>query len=374
MSTQQHPLDRLANLGQSIWLDYIRRDLLTTGKLQRMIEEDGLCGMTSNPSIFEKAIAESNLYDQFIAQELTAADSPLSDQDLFYRLAIADVQQACDAFAPVYQASDHHDGFVSLEVSPDLARDTKGTIREAKSLWNRVNRTNLMIKVPATREGLPAIRALLEAGLNINVTLLFSTNRYREVLDTYLEALEARLQAGNQLEDINSVASFFVSRLDVKIDQMLEKNGAPDALALRGQAAVANAKMAYQHFQEILDTPRWRKLAAAGATPQRLLWASTSTKNPTYPRLLYVEPLIGPYTVNTLPPATYQKLLEGIPEQAAITKGLNEAQALLHNLSQFGISLKQVTDTLEEEGVAAFSRDFHILLTQIAVHRQKIGA
>ena len=373
MSTQQRPLDRLTNLGQSIWLDYIRRDLLTTGKLQRMIEKDGLCGMTSNPSIFEKAIAESNLYDQFIAQELTAADSPLSDQDLFYRLAIADVQQACDAFAPVYQASHHHDGFVSLEVSPDLARDTKGTIYEAKSLWNRVNRTNLMIKVPATQEGLPAIRTLLEAGLNINVTLLFSTDRYREVLDTYLEALEARLQAGNRLEDINSVASFFVSRLDVKINQMLEKNEVPDALALRGQAAVANAKMAYQHFQEILDTPRWRKLAASGATPQRLLWASTSTKNPTYPILLYVEPLIGSYTVNTLPPATYQKLLEGIPEQAAITEGLNEAQALLHNLSRFGINLKQVTDTLEEEGVAAFSRDFHILLTQIAVHRQKIG-
>ncbi|MEJ2480637.1 MAG: transaldolase [Acidihalobacter sp.] len=271
------PVQQLNELGQSIWIDYIRRDMLDDGSLKRMIESDGLRGMTSNPSIFDKAIGETDLYDDALRNEL-ARDSQQPNQELFFRLAIEDVRRAADQFAIVYRDSGHCDGLVSLEVSPNLARDTDATVNEARSLWQQVNRANLMIKVPATREGIPAIRELLENGLNINVTLLFSVERYRDVLGAYLDALEARLDAGLPLEDINSVASFFVSRVDGKLDKALEGNGSADALALRGRCAVANAKVAYAHMQEVMASERWQRLAAAGAKPQRLLWASTSTK------------------------------------------------------------------------------------------------
>ncbi len=363
-------IQKLLELGQSIWLDYVRRDLVEGGELKRMIEHDGLRGITSNPSIFEKAIAESTLYDDAIKTAL-AQNPSQSDEELFFRLAIEDVRAACDQFAPVYQNSDHSDGLVSLEVSPDLANDTDATIREAKALWRQVDRPNLMIKVPATLEGLPAINELLFAGINVNVTLLFSVERYESVLAAWFEALEMRVDAGLSLTDINSVASFFVSRVDTKVDAALEANGSPEALAVKGHAAVANAKVAYAHFRKQMESKRWERLASAGAKPQRLLWASTSTKNPAYPPLLYVETLIGPHTVNTLPPATYKKLLEVPPDSLdiSIDRDLDEARALLSRLPEFGISLNTITQTLEREGVDAFSQAIHALLTRLKERR-----
>ena len=371
--TTRTSVHKLAELGQSIWLDYIRRDLISGGELKRMIDADGLRGMTSNPSIFEKAIAETDLYDDLM-QAALAQDPDQPDSELFFRLAIEDVRAACDLFAPLYQGGGHGDGLVSLEVSPDLARDTDATVREARTLWRRVDRPNLMIKVPATVEGLPAIGELLAEGININVTLLFSVERYARVLDTYMEALERRLAAGRPLADIHSVASFFVSRVDTKIDTALEAHGSAHALALRGRAAIANAKVAYSHFQAQMASERWQRLSAAGARPQRLLWASTSTKNPDYPPLLYVDNLIGPHTVNTLPPATYAKLLERDPESLAITvdKDLDQARGLLQELPKFGISLAAVTDTLEREGVDAFSQAYHTLLERLRERRARL--
>ena len=358
------PVQRLAELGQSIWLDYIRRDILNDGTLQRMIDVDGLRGMTSNPSIFDKAIAETDIYDDALHGELARDDSQ-SDQALFFRLAIQDVRRAADQFAAVYAGSGHRDGFVSLEVSPELARDTGATVKEARSLWRRVNRPNLMIKVPGTREGIPAVRELVEDGLNINITLLFSVDRYRDVLDAYLSALEARLEAGKPLGEINSVASFFVSRVDSKLDRALEGNGSADALALRGQCAVANAKVAYAHLQEVMAGERWQRLAAAGAVPQRLLWASTSTKNPDYPPLLYVETLVGPHTVNTVPPATYDLLMQTPLQSVTVDRDVDAARAALARLAEFGIDLAAATDQLENEGVASFSDAFHHLLGRL---------
>ncbi len=367
------PVQHLAELGQSIWIDYIRRDMLDDGSLKRMIESDGLRGMTSNPSIFDKAIAETDLYDDALRDEL-ARDSQQPNQELFFRLAIEDVSRAADQFANVYRDSGHGDGLVSLEVSPSLARDTDATVSEARSLWQQVNRANLMIKVPATREGIPAIRELLEDGLNVNVTLLFSVERYRDVLGAYLDALEARLAAGQPLENINSVASFFVSRVDGKLDKALEAHGSADALALRGQCAVANAKVAYAHMQEVMASERWQRLAAAGAKPQRLLWASTSTKNPDYPPLLYVESLVGPHTVNTLPPATYDLLLKTPLEEVTINREVDEARAALSRLRDFDIDLGAVTDQLEDEGVKSFSDAFEHLLGRIDERRSELKA
>ncbi|WP_455385921.1 transaldolase [Acidihalobacter prosperus] len=367
------PVQHLSELGQSIWLDYIRRDMLDDGSLKRMIEGDGLRGMTSNPSIFDKAVAETDLYDDALREEL-ARDGQQPNQELFFRLAIEDVSRAADQFANVYRDSGHSDGLVSLEVSPSLARDTDATVSEARSLWQQVNRANLMIKVPATREGIPAIRELLEDGLNVNVTLLFSVERYRDVLGAYLDALEARLAAGQPLENINSVASFFVSRVDGKLDKALEAHGSADALALRGRCAVANAKVAYAHMQEVMASERWQRLAAAGAKPQRLLWASTSTKNPDYSPLLYVESLVGPHTVNTLPPTTYDLLLKTPLEEVTVNREVDEARAALSRLRDFDIDLGAVTDQLEDEGVKSFSDAFDHLLGRIDERRSELKA
>ena len=363
----------LTELGQSIWIDYIRRDMLDDGSLKRMIEEDGLRGMTSNPSIFDKAIAETDLYDHALRDEL-ARDAQQPSEELFFRLAIDDVRRAADQFAGIYRDSGHHDGFVSLEVSPNLAKDTDATVSEARSLWPQVNRANLMIKVPATREGVPAIRELVQDGFNINVTLLFSVARYRAVLDAYIDALEARLAAGQPLEDVNSVASFFVSRVDNKLDKALEEHGSADALALRGQCAVANAKIAYAHMQNVMAGERWQRLAAAGANPQRLLWASTSTKNPDYPPLLYVESLVGAHTVNTLPPATYDLLLKTPLQDVTVDRDVEQARAALSRLDDFGIDLTAVTDQLENEGVKSFSDAFQHLLGRIDERRSELKA
>jgi transaldolase len=367
------PVRHLAELGQSIWLDYVRRDMLNDGTLQRMIDDDGLRGMTSNPSIFDKAIAETEIYDAALHAEL-ARDGRQSNQAIFFRLAIDDVRRAADQFAGVYASSGHSDGLVSLEVPPDLARDTEATVTEARSLWRQVERPNLMLKVPGTREGIPAVRELVDDGLNINITLLFSVERYREVLDAYLNALEARLEAGRPLDDINSVASFFVSRVDGKLDKALEAKGGSKALALRGQCAVANAKVAYAHMREVMDSERWRRLAAAGANPQRLLWASTSTKNPEYSPLLYVENLVGPDTVNTVPPATYDRLMQTPLREVTVGRDIDAAHAALARLAEFDIDLAAVTDELEREGVASFSDDFDHLLGRIEEQRMDLKA
>lgn len=364
------PVRHLTELGQSIWIDYIRRDMLDDGSLKRMIEEDGLRGMTSNPSIFDKAIAETDLYDDALRDEL-ARDNQQPDQELFFRLAIEDVRRAADQFAEVYRSSEHHDGFVSLEVSPGLAKDTDATVREARSLWPLVNRANLMIKVPATREGVPAIRELVQDGFNVNVTLLFSVERYRAVLDAYLDALEARLASGQPLENVNSVASFFVSRVDNKLDQALEEHGSADALALRGQCAVANAKVAYAHMQEVMAGERWQRLAAAGANPQRLLWASTSTKNPAYSDVKYVEPLIGPETINTLPQETLRAYRDHGAPAARLEQDMERAGKVLADLPGLGIDIDAVTRQLEEEGVDKFNQPFDKLMKELELRRLK---
>lgn len=371
--SNQTPIKGLTELGQSIWLDYIRRDILDDGSLERMVEHDGLRGMTSNPSIFDKAIAETNLYDDALRTEL-ARDGHQPSQELFFRLAIDDVARACDQFAGVYRASGNRDGLVSLEVSPDLANDTDATVQEARQLWHQVNRPNLMIKVPGTLKGIPAIRELVENGLNINVTLLFSVERYKQVLDAYLDAIEARLATSKPLGHINSVASFFVSRVDTKLDKALENRGSPEALALRGKCAVANAKIAYAHMQEIMETERWQRLEAAGANPQRLLWASTSAKNPDYSPLLYVESLVGPHTVNTLPPQTYELLLKTPLRDITVNRNIDEARAVLGALDDFGIDLEAATAQLEDEGVRAFGDAFRHLIGRIDERRRELKA
>jgi transaldolase len=295
----RNPLVVLGELGQSPWYDFITRDLVTGGELDRLIAEDGLLGMTSNPTIFQKAVATSSLYDQDI-RNLTAMGVP--PREIFESLAVHDVQAACDAFLDVHDQSGGVDGLVSLEVDPTLARDTSGTITEARRLWAAVNRPNAMIKIPGTTDGLPAITRCLADGINVNVTLLFSVSRYEEVIEAFLKGLEERVSKGQPVDRIASVASFFVSRLDGKIDPVLDAKGAE---ALRGTAAIANACAAYAAFEKCIAGPRWQALAARGARPQRPLWASTSTKDPKYPDVYYVEALIAEHTVNTLPPATF---------------------------------------------------------------------
>ena len=308
-ATGQNPLLLLQKLGQSVWLDFIRRNLITGGELKRLIEQDGLRGITSNPSIFEKAVTGSTDYSDLL-QQLQALN--LSAAEIFERIAIRDIQDAADMLRPVYDSTKRRDGYVSLEVSPTLARNTQGTIAEARRLWQAVNRENVMIKVPGTPEGVPAIRQLTGEGLNINVTLLFSQEAHVRVAEAYIEGLEALQAAGKDLSKSSSVASFFVSRIDSLVDSIvaarLKNASSPQESkllnSLLGKIAVANAKQAYRKYQELFSTPRWNALADRGATTQRLLWASTSTKNPAYSDVLYVDTLIGPDTVNTMPPAT----------------------------------------------------------------------
>jgi transaldolase len=361
-----NPLKGLLEYGQSPWMDYIRRDLLTGGGLKKMIDDDGLRGMTSNPSIFEKSITGSDLYNDI----LKSADAKnLDAKSLYEKIAIRDVQDACDIFKPVYQSTRKRDGYVSLEVSPYLANDTKGTLEEARRLWKAVNRENLMVKVPGTPEGVPTIRQLLEDGLNINVTLLFAQSAYEQVAEAFLAALEARALKGQDISHSASVASFFVSRIDTLVDSKVEeklKTASGDAKTLlasiEGKVAIANAKLTYKKYQELFGGPRWKALAAKGAQTQRLLWASTSTKNKKYRDVLYVEELIGADTVDTIPPATFDAFRDHGKLRNSLTEDVPGAAKTMADLEKAGISMKEVTNTLLLDGVKLFADAFKTLL------------
>lgn len=357
-----NPLVRLALLGQSPWLDYITRDLLMSGELERMIEQDGLRGMTTNPTIFEKAVAESDLYDQDIRR---LADEGLAPPQIFESLAVADVQKACDIFRGVYDRTHVQDGYVSIEVSPELAYDAEGTVRDARRLWAAVARPNAMIKIPGTAEGLIAIEKCLALGININVTLLFSVSRYERVIAAYFAGQQQRLVRNMPLDRLASVASFFVSRVDGKVDPMLDKIGTPEAKALKGTIAVANAQVAYERFEHAFRGSDWRVLARKGARPQRPLWASTSTKNPAYQDTIYVEGLIAPHTVNTLPPETMNAYRDHGSPAVRIPEQIPEARSRLEALAACGVDLAAVTEALEKEGVEKFALSYKQLLSVV---------
>jgi transaldolase/glucose-6-phosphate isomerase len=359
-----NPLKELYREGQSIWLDFIRRSLITSGDLNRLIDEDGVRGMTSNPTIFQNAIAGSADYDESIRRALQK--NPHGDIKTLYEiLAVEDIQMAADVLRPVYDAARGGDGYVSLEVSPALAHDTAGTIAEAERLWKTVGRPNLMIKVPATKAGVPALEELIARGINVNATLMFSLDHYEAIARAYLRGLE-RCRAP---ERIASVASFFVSRVDSAVDALLGSIGTPEALGLRGKAAVANAKLTYRRFREIFDGAEFRGLAARGARPQRPLWASTSTKNPEYRDVMYVEQLIGTDTVNTLPPATLNAFRDHGRVAPTLTEGVEEARDVFAALEGLGIDLDAVTDKLQVDGVALFAKSFDELLTALKKKR-----
>jgi transaldolase len=364
-----NPLKQLETFGQSLWLDYIRRDLISTGELRRLIEEDGLRGMTSNPSIFEKAIVDSHDYDEDIR---ALARQGKDAKDIYEALSQRDVQSAADEFRPLYDRTDGQDGYVSLEVNPHLAHDTRGTIEEARRLWGALNRPNVFIKVPATAAGLPAIQQLIGAGINVNVTLLFGLPRYRQVAEAYLAGLEARAAQGQDVKHVASVASFFVSRIDVLVDSllkpMLAHGGDKAALAqeVRGQVAVASAKMAYQIYKELFGGDRFQKLAAQGARVQRLLWASTGTKNPDYSDVKYIETLIGADTVNTVPVDTLNAYRDHGAPKARLEKEVAQAARMLKRLPELGIEIDPMTQQLEDEGVAKFNQPFDQLMQTLA--------
>lgn len=357
-----NPLVKLQEFGQSVYLDEISRGMLEDGTLAGLIERDGLRGVTSNPAIFQKAIAESDDYDEAIGELRRRG---MSAAQIYEELVVRDIQDAADLFAPTYRGSDGRYGFVSLEVDPHLANDTQGTIEEARHLWRRLDRPNAFIKVPGTAAGLPAITQLTAEGINVNVTLLFGLERYREVAEAYLAGLEKRVEQGGSVERVASVASFFLSRIDVMVDPMLEEAaaaGRESARELLGKIAVANAKIAYQAWLEIFAGPRWQALAERGARTQRLLWASTSTKNPGYSDVMYVEPLIGRETINTMPMSTLDAYRDHGDPAPRLTEGVEEASEQLAELARLGIDLRAVTDRLEEEGVAKFVTPFDSLM------------
>jgi transaldolase / glucose-6-phosphate isomerase len=362
-----NPLKGLLAYGQSPWLDYIRRTIVLNGQLKKMIEEDGLRGMTSNPAIFEKAIVGSNDYADLLG---SPEAKQLDAKGLYEKIAIRDVQDAADLFRQVYDESRRRDGFVSLEVSPTLGFDTRGTIEEARRLWKAVGRENLMVKVPATPEGIPAIRQLIEEGININITLLFAQSAYEKVAEAFIAGLEARMAKGQPVSQIASVASFFVSRIDSLIDGRIDEklkiatDGNEQALltAVQGKVAIANAKLTYRKYQELFSGTRWKALAAKGAQTQRLLWASTSTKNKNYRDVLYVEELIGADTVNTIPPATFDAFRDHGRLRASLTEDIPSAAKTMESLEKAGISMKEVTDKLLADGVKLFADAFKELL------------
>jgi len=367
-------LKKLGTFGQSIWLDYIRRDLIASGELRRLIEEDGLRGMTSNPSIFEKAIAESHIYDQDIR------DMALKKKDvkaIYETLSQRDVQSAADEFRSVYEKTDGKDGYVSLEVNPHLAHDTKGTIEEARRLWTALNRPNVFVKVPATSDGLPAIQQLISEGINVNVTLLFGLPRYRQVAEAYIAGLETCEAQGKPVKHIASVASFFLSRIDSMLDPMVEKflkqSGKKTKIAkkVRGQVAISSAKSAYQIYKDIFGSNRFKKLADKGARVQRLLWASTSTKNPDYSDVKYIEPLIGPDTVNTVPLETIDAYRDHGDPKSRLEQDVKEANWIMARLPELGISIDKVTEQLEDEGVKKFNEPFDKLIETLQMLWQR---
>jgi transaldolase len=372
----ENRLQRLHDAGQSIWLDFIDRRILRDGELARRVREDALTGMTSNPTIFEKALAEGTTYDD----QLRGAPAGRTAMELFELVETSDVRDACDIFTPVYEATKGGDGYVSIEVSPSSANDAHATIAEAQRLWATVGRPNVMIKVPGTAEGAIAVRTLTGAGINVNITLLFAIEAHRRVIDAYLAGLEDRVKAGKPIDRIASVASFFVSRVDVEIDKRLDAMAAtlsgPErdrVLALRGKAAIANAKLAYKLFREEFSTPRWAALVERGARLQRPLWASTSTKNPAYRDVLYVEQLIGPDTVDTMPPATIEAFRDHGEIRRTVDTDVAGAQCTIAELAQVGITMTEVTDKLLRDGLASFQKSFDSLTAGLEKKSAALG-
>jgi transaldolase len=378
-SAVENRLLQLQQFGQSPWFDYISRPLVAGGALKRMVDRDGLGGVTSNPSIFEKALGSGKEYDREI---LELAHRGLSADAIFDRLAIDDVRAACDVLGPVYLGTGGDDGFVSIEVSPRLANDTEGTIAEAQRIFTAVDRPNVMIKIPGTKAGVPAVRASLEAGLNINITLLFSMSQYEAIAEAYMDALEHRLRGNLTLRGTSSVASFFVSRVDTLVDALLdERIAATTEVAerrrlegLKGRAAVANSKLVYERFASYLNARRWQLLAPAGAKVQRVLWASTSAKNPAYRDTVYVDELIGEHTVNTLPEATWKAFREHGTVARTVDKHMDDAHRVLRELAAVGIDMETVGTRLQEEGVALFERAFESVVGIVAERRRALLA
>lgn len=367
-SMKNNTLTKIESLGQSIWLDYIRRDLITGGELRRLIEDDELKGMTSNPAIFEKAIVESHDYDADIQ---SLSKKGMDAQSIYEVISQHDVQMAADEFKPVYDKTNGKDGYVSLEVNPHLARNTIGTIQEARRLWNALNRPNVFIKVPATIEGLPAITQLISEGININITLLFGLPRYQRVAETYIAGLEARLAQGKPIHSVASVASFFVSRIDTMVDPMLERiiaqgsDKANIAKQILGRTALASGQMAYQIYKEIFASDTFNKLAEKGARTQRVLWASTGVKNPNYSDVKYIEALIGPDTVNTIPVETMNAYRDhGVPK-AWLEHDVGNAEGIMERLAMLDINIDKITQQLENEGVDKFNKPFDKLLEEL---------
>jgi transaldolase/glucose-6-phosphate isomerase len=366
-ATRMNPLRVLQDFGQSFWLDYIKRSLFTNGELNRLIIKDGLRGITSNPTIFQKAILESSDYEKSI-RELVESEPQISDRSLFEKLAIKDIQIACKFLRPIYEKTNGADGFVSFELPPELARNTKASIAEAHRLWKIIAQPNLMIKVPGTREGIPIIENLIAHGINVNVTLIFSISHYENAAKAYLRGLEHCKEP----HKVSSVASFFLSLIDTIIDKVLETKGTPESLALRGKTAIASAKLAYKRFKEIFSGEKWEKLLKKGAKVQRPLWASTSTKNPVYSDVLYVEEIIGPQTVNTLPPKTINAFRDHGKVALTLEKKVNDAKKSFDQLSKLGINLNTYTEKLQENGVEAFKESIKKLLLTLGKKRQEI--
>lgn len=373
----ENPIQKMIALGQSPWFDNIERRLLISGELKAMIDRGEIRGVTSNPSIFHNAIARSTDYDEEL---LRLAKEGLTTQEIYECLVVQDIQAAADLFLPLYHQTRGGDGFVSLEVNPLLAHDPDGTVSEVLRLWQRVNRPNLMIKIPATREGLSAIRSTIAAGVNVNVTLIFSLSRYAAVMEAYLSGLEDRLKMGQAIDHIVSVASFFISRLDTKADQRLNQIARADpaqasqAAALQGRLAIASARLAYQQFRKVFNSERYQQLKEKGARLQRPLWASTSTKNPAYPDTLYVDELIGPDTINTMPPHTLAAFMEHGKAELTIEDDLPQAEKVFADLESMGISIDELTRELEDEGVKAFADAYQALLQTLEEKRWRVLA
>jgi transaldolase len=371
----ENRLQRLHDAGQSIWLDFIDRSILRNGDLQRRLRDDALTGMTSNPTIFEKALAEGHEYDD----QLAAAPAGLTALDLFELVETSDVRDACDIFLPIYERTNGADGYVSIEVSPAAANDASATVAEAERLWSMVGRPNVMIKVPGTSEGASAVRQLIAGGKNVNITLLFAIEAHRRVIEAYFAGLEDRLRAGKPIDRVASVASFFVSRVDTEIDKRLDALAAASPaqgdriLALRGKAAIANAQLAYKLFREEFSSARWAPLKAAGARLQRPLWASTSSKNPAYRDVLYVEQLIGPDTVNTMPPATIDAFRDHGEVARTVDARFSAAEQTIADLGAVGIDLHDVTDKLLRDGLASFQKSFDSLIAGLERKSATLG-
>jgi transaldolase len=362
-------LHRLAEYGQSVWIDFLSRDLLRSGELERRMRDDAVVGVTSNPTIFQKAISAGDAYDEQLREVLEEERDP---KEIFLRLAIKDVGDALDLLRPVWDKGKGQDGYVSLEVDPNLASDTAGTIEEAQRLHETIDRPNLFVKIPATKAGLPAIEEMIARGRSINVTLIFSLERYAEVAEAYIRGLERLVEAGGDPSSVASVASFFVSRVDTETDRRLDEIGGHDEL--KGKLAIANAKLAYQRYKEIFAGDRWEALSSKGATTQRCLWASTSTKNPAYRDVMYVEELIGPRTVNTMPDETIEAFQDHGEVAPTLEQGIDEAKRVFEQIEQAGVDYADVTDTLEREGVEKFADSFAELLEGIRAKSGELAA